>query len=62
MYSPLKPHQTSKKLTNITLGIHLIKISFLPQKRIEVGKKSFSFIGLYVWQKITIRTRGFVII
>ena len=47
----------TKKLTNITLGIHLIKITFFHKKE-QNWVKSFSFIGPYVWQKIPLELKG----
>ena len=31
---------------------------FLPQKITELGKKSFSFIGPYIWRKIPLELKG----
>ena len=31
---------------------------FLPQKKTEMGKKSFSFIGPYIWQIIPLELKG----
>ena len=34
---------------------------FLPQKRTEVGKKYFSFIGPSIWQKIPLELKGLLL-
>ena len=50
-YTPLKAYWTSKKLTNITLGIHLIKITFLYKKEQKWAKSPFHLLDLIFGKK-----------